>query len=101
MVQEGRSGKVRLTSRIEQLYREESRRFVLWLPVCLGLGIWTYFALPFEPPPGWGLAALAPLILILSGIARRAGWGALALAWLVFAVAAGFGLAILSARTVD
>ena len=101
MVQEGRSGKVRLTPRIEQLYRQESRRFVLWLPVCLGFGIWAYFVLPFEPPPGWSWAGLAPLALILSGAARRAGWGALALAWIAFAVAAGFGLAILSARTVD
>ena len=101
MVQEGRSGKVRLTPPIERLYSHESRRFVLWLPVCLGLGIWAYFALPFEPPPGWGWAALAPLALIVSGLARRAGWGALALAWVGFAVTAGFGLAILSARTVD
>ena len=101
MVQEGRSGKVRLSQRIEELYQAESRRFVLWLPVCLGLGIWAYFASPFEPPAGWGLACLAPLALILSGLARRTGWAALAGAWLAFAVAAGFGLAILSARLAD
>ena len=74
---------------------------MLWLPVCLGFGIWIYFALPFEPPPAWGAAALAPLALILSGLARRAGWGALAIAWAAFAMAAGFGFAILSARIVD
>ncbi len=101
MVQEGRSGKVRLYPQIQQLYRAESRRFVLWLPVCLGLGIWAYFALPFEPEPLWGLAWLPPLALIATGLARRAGWGALALAWLLLAVAGGFGLAILSARLAE
>lgn len=101
MVQEGRSDKVRLTPQIEQLYQQEGRRFVLWLPVCLGIGIWTYFSLRFEPPPEWGVAALAPLALIVSGLARRVGWGALALAWLALAIAVGFGLAILSARLAD
>ena len=101
MVQEGRSGKVRLHRRVQQLYADESRRFVLWLPVCLGLGIWVYFALPFEPPPLWGLAWLVPLGLIAAGLARRAGWGALAFAWLALAVAGGFGLAILSARLAE
>ncbi len=101
MVQEGRSGKVRLYPRIQQLYQDESRRFVLWLPVCLGLGIWAYFALPVEPEPLWALAWLIPLALIATGLARRAGWGALALAWLVLAVAGGFGLAILSARMAE
>jgi competence protein ComEC len=101
MVQEGRSGKVRLHPAIHELYEVESRRFVLWLPVCLGLGISVYFALPDEPRPFWGMAWLAPLALIAGGLARRAGWGALALAWLAFMAAAGFGLAILSTRLAD
>lgn len=101
MGQEGRSDKVRLSPRFEELYRVESRRFVLWLPVFLGLGIWSYFALPFEPAPPWGWLGAAPAALIATGLARRAGWGALALSWAALAVAAGFGLAILSARMAD
>src|SRR5690606_17195779 len=91
----------RLTHRIEAFYRIESRRFVLWLPVLLGLGIWTYFALPFEPAPAWGWAVAAPALAIATGLARRAGWGTLAACWGAAAVAAGFGLAILSARMAD
>ncbi|HET7410708.1 MAG TPA: ComEC/Rec2 family competence protein, partial [Paracoccaceae bacterium] len=101
MGQGGLPDKVRLTPAIERFYRVESRRFVLWLPVLLGIGIWAYFALPFEPPPAWGWMAVAPGLVIATGLARRAGWGALALAWALTAVAAGFGLAILSARMAD
>ncbi len=101
MGQEGRSDKVRLTPSLERLYRVESRRFVLWLPVFLGVGIWAYFALPVEPAPGWGWLWAGPALVIATGLARRAGWGALALCWAGFALAAGFGLAILSARMAD
>ena len=34
-------------------------RWVLWLPIGLGLGIAAYFALPVEPEPWLGVAALA------------------------------------------
>ena len=92
---------MRLTSRVAEFYRVESRRLVLWLPVLLGLGIWSYFALPFEPAPAWGCAVVAPALGIATGIARRGGWGALAACWGAAALAAGFALAILSARMAD
>jgi competence protein ComEC len=101
MGQGGRPDKVRLTAILQELYRVESRRFVLWLPVLLGIGIWAYFALPFEPAPALGWVWIAPAALIASGIARRGGWGALAACWAAGAIAAGFGLAILSARMAD
>ena len=53
--------------RLASALAAEGARASLWLPVCLGLGIAGYFALPQEPPP-WlplpfalGLAALAGL----------------------------------------
>lgn len=36
----------------------ERERWILWVPVALGAGVAIYFFLPFEPPPGPGLAAL-------------------------------------------
>ena len=38
---------------------DERERWVLWLPVLLGLGIGLYFALPAEPPTWLGLAGIA------------------------------------------
>jgi len=37
----------------------ERDRWPLWLPVALGAGAGLYFALPAEPAPGAGMAALA------------------------------------------
>jgi competence protein ComEC len=77
----------------------ERERLPLWLPVCLGLGMGGYFALPSEPPLAWLVAALA---LALAGLAaaRRheltrllmlalalAALGALVAAWRTHAVA--------------
>ncbi len=76
----------------------EGRRAVLWLPVLMGGGIWLYFALDAEPDPAWcGLAAL-PLAALVSGLARRAGLAALALALALAAFGAGFSLAVWSAH---
>ncbi len=53
--------------RLARALAVEGARVSLWLPVCLGLGIAGYFALPQEPPSwlplplGLGLAALAGL----------------------------------------
>ncbi|MGI9405203.1 MAG: ComEC/Rec2 family competence protein [Hyphomicrobiaceae bacterium] len=37
---------------IADLLEAERERWFLWVPVCFGAGIGTYFALPFEPRPG-------------------------------------------------
>lgn len=78
--------------------RLEFGRAVLWLPVGLGLGIWLFFALPFEPLPILAAAPLVPLIPLLTGHARRAGTLTFALALLLAACAAGFAAALLHAH---
>ena len=49
----------------------ERDRWPLWLPVALGLGAGTYFALPAEPAVFWGWAALggglAAALLAMAG----------------------------------
>jgi len=53
----------------------ERDRWPLWLPVMLGAGSGLYFALPFEPDPLWGWAALAAgLALAAAAIAGFARW---------------------------
>jgi competence protein ComEC len=42
----------------------ERERWLLWLPVALGLGIGLYFALPAEPPVWLGPALLLPVALV-------------------------------------
>ncbi|MEM1343162.1 MAG: ComEC/Rec2 family competence protein [Pseudomonadota bacterium] len=78
----------------------ENRRAVLWLPVALGLGVWTYFALTEEPPALTALSALVPLALLWRGLARRGGWWAYALCLLWLAFALGFGAAVLHTRLI-
>ena len=73
----------------------ERERWLLWLPVGLGLGVAVYFSLPVEPPP-WLGAALAGAAGIASvALRRRPGLLILGLAGL--AIAAGFTAA--QART--
>jgi len=68
----------------------ERDRWPLWLPVFLGAGSALYFALGFEPPPGWGGAAMG-VAAVLAGIAI---WGrARVSAALAAALVLGFGLA--------
>ncbi|MEM6620648.1 MAG: ComEC/Rec2 family competence protein [Pseudomonadota bacterium] len=90
---------VRVRGHLDALYAQESRQFALWLPVCLGIGIGVYFQLKSEPDWTWAISPVLPLLLIISGAARRVGWGALALAWLVLALTTGFSAAIISAHT--
>ncbi len=47
----------------------EQGRFVLWLPVCLGAGVLTYFSALAEPP-----AWVAPAGLLAALLAAVAGW---------------------------
>ena len=101
MGRKDRSNKVPPAFDPAQLYRSQSRRFVLWLPVCLGIGVWLYFSADTEPEPGWTALLLVPLLAISTGLARRFGWAALAVCWIGFTVTAGFSLALLSARLAD
>jgi competence protein ComEC len=68
----------------------ERSRWMLWLPVALGLGIAVYYELPAEPAvwlgPVLAVAALALVILAPAGSRSRA------LAIGLVAVAMGFGL---------
>ena len=66
----------------------ERDRWPLWLPVALGAGAAVYFALPMEPPApaGWGALALAGLLAAVAA-ATRAARPALAL---LAALALGF-----------
>ncbi len=58
---------------------EEGARASLWLPVCLGLGISGYFALPQEPP-SWLIAPLGAALAALAGLAwQRSGLRVLSL----------------------
>lgn len=82
----------------ERVWALEGRRLVLWLPVCLGLGIFGYFSWPGEPPPALGLVALPPALALATGLARRAGLGVLILVWALAGVTAGFALAQTSAH---
>jgi competence protein ComEC len=66
----------------------ERERWALWLPVCLGVGIALYFALPAEPPLWLGLAALA-IPIIVSAISRHRP-AVLMAAVMMAAVAGGF-----------
>lgn len=76
----------------------ERERWLLWTPVLMGIGIGSYFALPFEPDPAAGAAAGATLLVIALVMRRRPAWfvGVCAL----LAVAAGFGAAQLRAAWV-
>ncbi|HEY1797772.1 MAG TPA: ComEC/Rec2 family competence protein [Stellaceae bacterium] len=68
----------------------EGERRILWLPVCLGLGIALYFTLAIEPPLWLGLAGLAPAAIAALMLRR---WPTLAAAALALAfVAGGFAL---------
>jgi competence protein ComEC len=67
----------------------ERDRVVLWLPVLMGTGVLTYFALRQEPPVWAGLALLVPAG-VGAGVARR---GSLVRAALVALAAFALGLA--------
>ncbi|HUF55541.1 MAG TPA: ComEC/Rec2 family competence protein, partial [Thermohalobaculum sp.] len=78
---------------LEAVLVVEARRATLWLPVFLGVGIWVYFALPFEPPAALAFLWLVPLGCLASGIARAAGWAGVAVAAAALAAMLGFALA--------
>ena len=63
-----------------ELLRQRDR-WVLWIPVALGLGVGGYFSLHMEPPLWLGLAAMGLLVTILSLFYRNK---AAVLIWLPF-----------------
>ena len=60
----------RIGGRVEAAFLAERERWTLWIPVFLGIGIGIYFALPFEPAPWTGPAALVCSV-IMAVTARR------------------------------
>jgi competence protein ComEC len=79
---------------LEQLDAERGR-WMLWLPVALGLGIAIYYELPTEPALWLGPASAAGSLLV----AVFAPAGSLARALAIGAVAASSGLALVAWRT--
>jgi competence protein ComEC len=73
-------------------------RWIVWVPVFLGLGIGVYFALSWEPSPATGAAALLGGLAAVLAL-RSAGTGRLC-AWAVMAVAVGFAAAQLRTHQV-
>lgn len=74
----------------------ERERWVLWVPVLFGLGIGTYFALPFEPH---GLLALVA-VLAGGGLKATLRRGTLATALAGALLTMGLGFAAAKVRTV-
>jgi competence protein ComEC len=79
---------------LDQLDAERSR-WMLWLPVAMGLGIAVYFELPSEPAL-WLGPALAAGALVVVFLARS---GSFARALAIGAVAAALGLGLVAWRT--
>jgi competence protein ComEC len=79
---------------LDQLDAERSR-WMLWLPVAMGLGIAIYFELPSEPAL-WLGPVLAAAALVVVFLARS---GSLARALAIGAVAAASGLGLVAWRT--
>lgn len=67
---------------------KQHERWFLWVPVMLGAGIATYFALPFEPQLRWGLVALPVAIALAWRLRNRGGMSLLVI--LVATAIAGF-----------
>jgi competence protein ComEC len=76
---------------LSRAFAAERERWILWLPVALGLGIGLYFELAVEPQSA--IAGLAPAAGLLFAVAARRHPGAFALAAGVLAAALGFAVA--------
>ena len=70
------------------LVAAERDRWLLWIPVGIGLGIALYFMLPTEPPLWTGVAGLAGALAVI-GIGRRHA-GLIVVGIALAAPAAGF-----------
>ncbi len=76
---------------IARVFAAERERWILWLPVALGLGIGIYFELAVEPQ--LAIAGLIVAVALLLAVAVRRRLGAFALALGVLAAALGFAAA--------
>lgn len=78
---------------LEAAFAAEHDRWILWLPVLIGLGIAIYFALPVEPVPWLGLVACTAVVAVGRGVVG--GPAGQRLVWLIAigAVAVGFSAA--------
>ena len=72
-------------------------RWPLWLPVALAGGIGLYFALPFEPPWGWAVAAGG--LTLATGAAATSLHGSLLRMGLALLAAASLGFGVAKLRT--
>lgn len=86
----GAEARARILAWTSEQLDAERGRWMLWLPVALGLGIATYFELPSEPAL-WLGPALAGAACVLAWLAPSGSLGR-ALAIGLVAAAAGFGL---------
>ncbi len=85
-------------SRAALLFEAERQSFILWAPVCLGIGIAAYFALPAEPA---AIVSFAPLVLaIILRLSVRSGTLAATLMTALVLAASGFGIAKLRVEAV-
>jgi competence protein ComEC len=89
----------RMRAALGAMLTAERDRWILWLPVALGIGVLVYFALPVEPPLWYGAAGLSAF-LALAVLTRRHMAGFLA-ALLLAALCAGFLAANLRTLSVE
>lgn len=77
----------------------ERTRWSLWLAVALGVGTWSYFALPVEPPSWLGAAAVGlPALAALWGWHLRARGTAVLFLAAIVVTAGGLGFAAAQLR---
>ncbi|MEM0923230.1 MAG: ComEC/Rec2 family competence protein [Pseudomonadota bacterium] len=86
--------KARIRWNWQRIWIAEIRRAILWVPVGIGTGVWLYFNLAEEPDPLWSWILALPVLLLLSGLARRGGLAFLILTVAVFSLALGFSAAL-------
>lgn len=84
-------------STLNSEFLSERDRWPLWLPVAMGAGIATYFALPIEPPVSW--LAIAILAAVGSAFGARGSEHTLVRSALSLLAAASLGFAIAKERT--
>lgn len=77
--------------RLGACFAAERERWILWIPVGIGLGVVGYFLLPAEPPDWSG--AIAASLLALSAMLLRRFDRALLVCLVLFAPALGFAAA--------